>query len=72
METTVSLRYFGLAVAQVHQADQAWLPSLMHSFVGYGSIREPYPLLMFETSCDLRLHPSEQELHTHITGRAGR
>ena len=28
---------------QVHQADQAWLPSLMRSFVGYGSIREPYP-----------------------------
>ena len=37
------LAYFGLAFSQVHQADEAWLPSLMHSFVGYGSLREPCP-----------------------------
>ena len=43
VETTASLGCLGRAFAQVHQVDQAWLPSLMHSFVGHGSVREPYP-----------------------------
>ena len=59
---------------QAHQADQAWHPSLMHSFVGYGSIREPYPpAAKHRFYADIRgcktlilhLHPWRQELHTH-------
>ena len=59
---------------QVHQADQAWHPSLMHSFVGYGSIREPYPpAAKVSFYADIRgcqtlilhLHPWRQELRTH-------
>ena len=61
---------------QVHQVDQAWHPSLMLCFVGYGSIREPYPpAAKHRFHADIRgcktlilhLHPWRQELHTHTT-----
>ena len=59
---------------QVRQAGQAWHPSLMPSFVGYGSIREPYlPAAKHRFYVNIRgcktlilhLHPWRQELHTH-------
>ena len=59
---------------QVRQAGQAWHPSLMPGFVGYGSIREPYlPAAKHRFYVNIRgcktlilhLHPWRQELHTH-------
>ena len=71
VETTASLGCLGRAFAQVHQVDQAWLPSLMHSFVGHGSVREPYPPALKRQFTRRGRHvPACTHAHTHTHTRA--